>query len=181
MRSKAGPQESGQEGETQSAGRDPVPGAEQVDTSARAQTDLNLAVDTLGDLPDFGDLELFEVPPEGWPRVEHRAVKLHEKKRISGIIRGGDRRAQACLAMSADGWLLVEDVVNYLICFGYFLDPDTSVNVESDTMMTPRTPGFPLSGSAIWARLRPGLETLARAFNARREFARSSSEPSRMS
>ena len=78
--------------EEQSAGGNPEPGPEEVDTTARREIDAIFAVDALGDLPDLGSLPLFEVPPEKWPKVHSRRLELPELKRFSGIIRVGNRR-----------------------------------------------------------------------------------------
>ena len=96
------------------AGGDPEPGPEEVDTSIRREVDVDFAVDTLGPLPDLGSLPLFEVPPEKWPKVVCRHLRLPELKRFSGIIRGGNRRAVQCLNMNAEGRILVDDVLQYL-------------------------------------------------------------------
>ena len=100
--------------EEPTAGGDPEPGPEEVDTSIRREIDVDFAVDTLGPLPDLGSLPLFEVPPEKWPKVVCRHLRMPELKRFSGIIRGGNRRAVHCLNMDAEGWLLVDDVLQYL-------------------------------------------------------------------
>ena len=72
--------------EEQSAGGNPEPGPDEVDTTVRREIDAKFAVDTLGDLPDLDSLPLFEVPPEKWPKVQSRRLGLPELKRFSGII-----------------------------------------------------------------------------------------------
>ena len=100
--------------EQQSAGGDPEPGPDEVDTTARREIDAIFAVDMLGNLPDLDSLPLYEVPPEKWPKVQCRHVKFPELKRFSGIICGGNRRAAKCLEMDAEGWIKIEDVLEYL-------------------------------------------------------------------
>ena len=85
-----------------------------MDTTVRREIDVQFAVNTLGDLPDLGSLPLFEVLPEKWPKVDSRRLRLPELKRVSGIIRGGHKRAAKCLEMDAEGWIEVEAVLEYL-------------------------------------------------------------------
>ena len=49
-----------------------------------------------------------------WNSLRSPLSSGQEKKKLSGIIRGGNRRAHRCLDMDAEGWMLIEDVVNYL-------------------------------------------------------------------
>ena len=100
--------------ERQSAGGNPEPGPDEVDTTVRREIDVQFAVNTLGDLPDLGSLPLYEVPPEKWPKVDSRHLRLPELRRFSGIIRGGNKRAAKCLEMDAEGWIEVEAVLDHL-------------------------------------------------------------------
>ena len=85
--------------ERQSAGGNPEPGPDEVDTTVCREIDVQFAVNTLGDLPDLGSLPLFEVPPEKWPKVNSLHLRLPELRRFSHPWRqqaGGEVLGDGC-------------------------------------------------------------------------------------
>ncbi|CAE7587882.1 unnamed protein product, partial [Symbiodinium pilosum] len=79
--------------EEQSAGGNPEPGPDEVDTTVHREIDANFAVDTLGDLPDL-------------------AVRSSTREVAEGA--EPQKKGGKCLEMDAEGWVKVEAVLEYL-------------------------------------------------------------------